>query len=38
MTRGRGTDPSGSRFGKVVDSGGQSNEPLGCIKCRKFLK
>lgn len=32
-----GIDPSGSRFGKVVGSGGQSNERLGCTKCRKFL-
>jgi hypothetical protein len=37
MMEGRGTDPSGSRFGKVVGSGGHSNELLGCIKCRKFL-
>lgn len=38
MMEGREIDPSGSRFGKVMDSGGHSNEPLGCIKCRKFLK
>jgi len=37
MMEGRGTPPSGSRFGKVVGSGGHSNEPLGCIKYRKFL-
>lgn len=38
MMEGRGIDPSGSRFGKVLGSGGHSNEPLGCKKCRKFLK
>ena len=38
MMEGRGMDQSGSRFCKVVGSCGHSNEPLGCIKCRKFFK
>jgi hypothetical protein len=38
MMERRGMDSSGSRFGKVVGFGGDSNELLGCIEYRKFLK